>query len=601
MYSLSEGALDEIMNGVDIAQPILQMLGHKRLGGPNSTERYRLLLSDGKRINSFTMLATQLNELITENILTEFSICQVNRYAISTVNNSGSEKRVMVILSLDIKVPGDEVGYKIGNPTNNDNGSSSENRGEKRIAGEKPDPTLPLKKVHTNTDVIAGLDHLKPGNMCTVPIAALSPYQNKWVIKARVTNKSNIRTWSNARGEGKLFSMDLLDESGEIRCTAFRDQCDKFFDMIEVGKVYYISKCSIKSANKQFCNLNNEYEMALNNDSEIIPCQEESEDIPKIQFNFEPISSVGEKSDKTLIDILGVVKSVGEIQTILQKSTGKTLEKRDIQLVDESNTMICLTLWRSQALDFDGSNNPVVAIKGAAVREYNGGKTISLLFSSIIQLDPDIPEAHRLRGWFNSTGHNKEIKSLSNVTAGGASYSQCITFKEAKDLQLGLTRTDYYNVIATVNMIRVENCLYKACPTEACMKKLVDQSNDMYRCEKCCKEFPNYKYRIILNMSISDSTGSQWVTGFNEEAEKLVGLSSNDLGELQETDNDAYLEKFANATFKTYLFKLRVKMERFSDEARLRTSIISASPLDFVAYNEQLIIKLKKLLSISNA
>ena len=59
----------------------------------------------------------------------------------------------------------------------------------------------------------------------------------RWTIKARVSNKSGVRTWSNSRGEGKLFSMDLVDMSGEIRCTAFRDQCDKFYDMIEVGKV----------------------------------------------------------------------------------------------------------------------------------------------------------------------------------------------------------------------------------------------------------------------------------------------------------------------------------------------------------------------------
>lgn len=53
-----------------------------------------------------------------------------------------------------------------------------------------------------------------------------------------MTNKSAIRTWSNSRGEGKLFSMDLIDESGEIRCTAFRDMCDKFYDMIEVHIAY---------------------------------------------------------------------------------------------------------------------------------------------------------------------------------------------------------------------------------------------------------------------------------------------------------------------------------------------------------------------------
>ena len=37
----------------------------------------------------------------------------------------------------------------------------------------------------------------------------------------RVTNKSDIRTWSNAIGDGKLFSMDMMDGTGEIRGTAF--------------------------------------------------------------------------------------------------------------------------------------------------------------------------------------------------------------------------------------------------------------------------------------------------------------------------------------------------------------------------------------------
>lgn len=35
----------------------------------------------------------------------------------------------------------------------------------------------------------------------------------RWTIRARVTRKAPIRTWSNSKGEGRLFSVDLLDES----------------------------------------------------------------------------------------------------------------------------------------------------------------------------------------------------------------------------------------------------------------------------------------------------------------------------------------------------------------------------------------------------
>ena len=45
------------------------------------------------------------------------------------------------------------------------------------------------------------------------PISSLSPYQNKWTIRVRVASKPSIRTWSNSRGEGRVFNVELVDES----------------------------------------------------------------------------------------------------------------------------------------------------------------------------------------------------------------------------------------------------------------------------------------------------------------------------------------------------------------------------------------------------
>jgi replication factor A1 len=36
---------------------------------------------------------------------------------------------------------------------------------------------------------------------------------SRWTIKARVTQKSDIKHWSNAKGEGKLFSVTFMDET----------------------------------------------------------------------------------------------------------------------------------------------------------------------------------------------------------------------------------------------------------------------------------------------------------------------------------------------------------------------------------------------------
>ena len=95
-------------------------------------------------------------------------------------------------------------------------------------------------------------NNAQPG-LNVMPISELSCYSGRWCIKARVTTKSEIRTFRNARGEGKLFSIDLCDkDSGEIRGSFFGKAVDKFHPMLEVGKVYTFAKGSVKNANKRF-------------------------------------------------------------------------------------------------------------------------------------------------------------------------------------------------------------------------------------------------------------------------------------------------------------------------------------------------------------
>lgn len=64
-------------------------------------------------------------------------------------------------------------------------------------------------------------------------------------------------------------------------------------------------------------------------------------------------------------------------------------------------------------------------------------------------------------------------------------------------------------------------------------------------------------------MNIVDATGSRWITAFNEDAEKILGVSAQELGELRENDNDAYMQKFAEAIYKRFTFTLRAKSEVF--------------------------------------
>lgn len=58
-----------------------------------------------------------------------------------------------------------------------------------------------------------------------------------WYIKVRVTKKTEKRNWSNEKSNGTVFTCNLIDQSGEIRATAFRDACDSFYDLIQIEHV----------------------------------------------------------------------------------------------------------------------------------------------------------------------------------------------------------------------------------------------------------------------------------------------------------------------------------------------------------------------------
>jgi replication factor A1 len=105
-------------------------------------------------------------------------------------------------------------------------------------APPKAVPSAPTSGSATNT--------LPAGFAPLHPIEALSPYSNKWTIRARVTQKSDIRTWSNQRGEGKLFSVNLMDETGEIRGTGFNEVVDKLYSKLEEGKVSDPKRVSVR-------------------------------------------------------------------------------------------------------------------------------------------------------------------------------------------------------------------------------------------------------------------------------------------------------------------------------------------------------------------
>ncbi|XP_028275233.1 replication protein A 70 kDa DNA-binding subunit [Parambassis ranga] len=598
MTKLSEGAIEALAKGSACNDCVLQLVNIRKIDGANGPPRFRVMMSDGRHTLSSFMLSTQMNCMAEENLLAPNCICLLKKHVTNILKDG---RRVVIILEIDVIKPAQDAGGKIGDPT-----PYTEGQTKAPQPAPVPESRLPLQPQNRNEAVNKGFNRdfgkkapsampsTPGGGSKVVPIASLNPYQSKWTIRARITNKSSIRTWSNSRGDGKLFSMEIVDESGEIRVTGFNQEVDKFYGLIEVGKVYYISKGSLKIANKQYTSVKNDYEMTLNGESTVIPCDDGC-DVPMMQWDFVSIGDLENRDKDAILDVIGVCKSVDEV-TRLTTKTNREVSKRTLSLMDMSGKVVTVTLWGEEAEKFDGSGQPILAIKAAKLSDF-GGRSLSASFSSTLMINPDIPEAYKLRGWYDKEGHTMDGQSLTEVKgAGGGGNTNWKTLADVKNEHLGHgEKADYYTAIATIVYLRKENCLYQACPSQDCNKKVVDQQNGMFRCEKCDKEFPNFKYRLILSANIADYGDNQWVTCFQESAEAILGQNASYLGQLKDSNEAAFDEVFQQANFNTFVFRNRVKLETYNDESRIKATVMDVKPVDHKDYSKRLIMNIRKL------
>lgn len=577
--------------------PILQVTAVREIkvrdanAGETTPNQRRLKLSDGVIENQSCMYTG--NEAQPD--MKQYCSIKVLEYSIHTadpINNP--DKSILQVAKLEVVKTQEQNGNtKVGNPQawKNDGKSAIKVEKENRNAGNagrgKPKPNLP-----------SGQDRF-------VAIASLTPYMNKWTIKARVTQKGEMRTWNNAKGTGKLFSFTVIDESCDLKVTAFKEDADKFEPIIKVGECFTISNGVLKNKNAQYNNTGSDYELTLGRSTIIEPCDGD-DDMPRQIYDFVPINKMEsftiEERGRRIVDVCGIIKSADtEVTTLTSKTTGKDMFKRELIIVDNSKTQISLTLWGDNAQNFDQNHvGEIVAVKGAQLGTFNG-RSLSASFSSIIsfQIDQTGDEyAQKLMNWYNNEGNSESFKTItsSQGTGGGATEWKLLNNVNADCQSAG--KPLYFVSKCTVTYIKKDNPAYKGCPGKEgsdtkCNKKLMDEGNGNFRCEKCDFRTPTFNWRLILNTQIADDTGAVYTTFFGEQGEQLLDMNAQDFGSLLDDKEGASEKEYERAInspiFKEFILNNRATTETYQDESRVRVASTRLAEVNYANYAEKLL------------
>jgi len=554
------------------------------------------------------MPATQLNHLIENGKITTNAIIKIDGF---TINALGSGNKVVIITDCEV------VGYendRIGAPTDVQKtgvvkgvgGQQQGGGGGAGMYGNIPNNqgTAGGNPYNYNTGGNSYGNNSSPiartaptGGQVITPIGSLNMYSNRWVLRAKIMNKSDVRTWSNAKGEGSLFSIVLLDSSGyDVKCTFFKEAVEKFYDMLVEGAVYTFSGGRLKVANMQYNNCKSQFEITFDQNSEIHLDKDGGDEIRE-SFEFKKIADLENMEPGCICDVLAVIKSVGDVQTIISKKSGKEMTKCEVLLEDNSNVDVKLTLWGVDAQNAQQfPEHAVVAVKKARLSDY-GGRTLS---GGKPSLNPNIPETSQLAQWWASNGNRSQARSLSSSGGGGGGRDTFESRKEVcsiKQEHLGNNdKPDYLTFKAIFNFIKREKaggddgggCWYTACANsgEPCknMYKATQTSDGNWHCDKCQQTNTKCVRRFIVSACVADDTATTWVSMYNEQMETMLGgITADQLYQdfIDTNSKDSYDSAFLKSTYTEWVVTCKVKQELVGDETRTKTSVVRMSPVDY--------------------
>ncbi|CAI9786728.1 unnamed protein product [Fraxinus pennsylvanica] len=592
---------------------VVQVLDLKPTGS-----KFTFTASDGK-MKVKAMFQSTLSSLITSGSVQNLGLIRILDYTLNDIPTKN--EKYLFVTKFETVSPALDSEYKAEAETK-DSGFEMKPKQEMDVDGEVKNEVNGIvlqPKQEIVSKSAAQIIHEQHGNMAPSarmaitrrihPLVSLNPYQGIWTIKVRVTGKGNMRLYRNARGEGCVFNVELTDEDGtQIQATMFNEAAKKFYDKFQLGKVYYISKGTLKVANKQFKTVQNDYEMTLNEYSEVEEASSEATFIPETKFSFVPIDELGPYvNGRDLVDVVGVVREVSPTMSIRRKSNNETIPKRDITIADETKKTVVVSLWNDLAtsvgqelLDM-ADKCPVVAIKSLKVGDFQG-LSLSTLSKSVVVINPDLPEAKKLRSWYDSEGKESSLASVgsglnpSTKSGSQSMYSNRVLLSHITgDPLLGEDKPAYFNVKAYISYIKPDQTMwYRACKT--CNKKVTDAIGSGYWCEGCQKNDEECILRYIMTVKVSDASGEAYFSVFNEQAEKIIGCSADELNELKSQDGESsYQLKLKEATWIPHLFRVSVTLQEYNNEKRQRITIRAVAPVDYATESSFLLEKILKM------
>lgn len=423
-----------------------------------------------------------------------------------------------------------------------------------------------------------------------MPINALSPYTNgRWTIKARVVAKGDIRKFTNSRGEGQLFKIDMADQSGEISATFFGKAVDIFYNSLRQGQVYTFTRGQVKMGNPRFDRT--EHVLTFEEHANIEPAEED-----------QAIPGPGMSCDSGLLrDVEAIpITAISPNTSGRWKIKARVLTKGDIRKFTNS---------RGEGQFFkidlaDQSGQISATFFGSAVERFypilRQGEIYAFSRGQVKAGNPRYDRTEHVL----SFAENSTIEAAGeDLTIPGVSYKSIEAIKE-EDLGLGPPPSmgqsldpngprsiHKHQVLATVAGFPSDRMpCYPSCPEavgatsadgqdrrRACQKKVTEEGPGIWRCSMghMCQQ-PVWRY--LCRVQIMDHTGTIEVQLFDQVAQKFFGCDAGQCAQAWQSSEREEVEALSERMlWRRAMFRLRSQKEVWQEVERVKYMVDDAT------------------------
>ncbi|MDP7260693.1 MAG: OB-fold nucleic acid binding domain-containing protein [archaeon] len=390
----------------------------------------------------------------------------------------------------------------------------------------------------------------------TVRIGDILPEMKAVSVLGRVKAISPARDFVSKKGiKGKVSNMEIVDNTASIRIAIWnQSDIDKLESgVIKEGQIIQIKNGYVREGYR------GGFEINVGNKGKLV---ENPEEVNETEFpaedEFTSALEIGKIVPDSSVNVVGrVIRNFGVNEFERDGRTGKVANL----VIGDSSGTAKLVLWNEKAeKSVELAVGDIVRVGNGFVKQGQAGLEIQANWGTTLVKNPEgveVPAADDI-----------------NYTAGSSNNGAPKERVEAKiaDLKEG---DKYRQVRGAIVNIFGDNFIHLMCPE--CNKKVREG-----QCDKCgIIEKPNKL--LIINGTIDDGSGTISVTFFREAAEKLIGVTPEEIS----SSSVDIIAKVNEALGKEVVVEGSVKRNDYMD--RIELNVYEVKPVDAVQAAEKMI------------